>query len=578
MYKHAHKNKSGTSTVKVRLKHGRETISDVTIGTAAEGTAEYDLLQKEADEYMREQTGEIGTLFDQVEEDAADEASPPPSVPEPTPEQVSLVLSRLRISSEGVRIHGPEAVYGHFYDKVGFGAVHSGLYRHLVLCRLFRPCSKRKTVEHMESDFGVRYTTNQVYYFMDKICPRESDKATETPSSTVTAKGSRDIYEVDHGDGFSEEDKVEVPAGIKKEVEDISFNWTRRHMGGIVTACFYDCTTLYFESEDVEDEEDPRKTGWSKDGKGSNPQVVIGMLIAGDGYPIGYDVFPGNTYEGHTLMAVLEKLCSRYGIEAPVVVADAGLLNARNIELLEAGGYQYILGAKVKNMAEAVKDKIRGKGLKSGESMTVRLDAKKHKRLIVTMSDSRAKRDAKNARKGLDKLKKRSASGKLTKGNLNNKGYNKYLKMEGDVAVSIDYERFEQDKVWYGIKGYITNTKMGKSLVISSYGTLWRIERLFRMNKTDLRIRPIYHRLVNRIYGHINICYAAYVVEIEMEHTLKRFKSDLTVDMVKGLVGRMYTVRCTDPFTGQTIYLSSDLNDAQKELMSIIGQDQEGSD
>src|SRR3989339_633682 len=93
--------------------------------------------------------------------------------------------------------------------------------------------------------------------------------------------------------------------------------------------------------------------------------------------------------------------------------------------------------------------------------------------------------------------------------NINNKGYNKYLRLNGDVTIEIDYDKYNKDKVWDGLKGYITNTKLSETEVMENYNNLWFIERAFRMSKTDLRIRPIYHRLRNRIEAHICISFTA---------------------------------------------------------------------
>ena len=105
---------------------------------------------------------------------------------------------------------------------------------------------------------------------------------------------------------------------------------------------FYDMTTLYFEASD---EDDLRKTGLSKDGKHSNPQIYLGLLVGVGGYAIGYDIFEGNIFEGHTLIPFLEKMSSRFKLSKPIVVADAGLLSKKNIEALEQKHYEYIIGA-----------------------------------------------------------------------------------------------------------------------------------------------------------------------------------------------------------------------------------------
>ena len=121
--------------------------------------------------------------------------------------------------------------------------------------------------------------------------------------------------------------------------------------------------------------------------------------------------------------------------------------------------------------------------------------------------------------KGLRRLEKRVKSGKLTKSNINNRGYNKYLQLDGKIDVKIDYQKFEQDARWDGLKGYMTNTKLPDDMVLENYRNLFHIERAFRMSKTDLRIRPVYHRLRHRIEAHIS-CFPQCI-------TLKIFLNDL---------------------------------------------------
>ncbi len=161
-------------------------------------------------------------------------------------------------------------------------------------------------------------------------------------------------------------------------------------------------TTLYFESED---EDDLRKIGFSKDGKFQNPQIMLGLLVGQDGYPIGYDIFEGNTFEGHTLLPTLKKIKAKYGFEKPIVVADAALLSKDNLGNLAKQNYQFIIGGRIKNESDKIKQKIlkRAEGLKDGHSFSLKkLD---RTRLIITYSDKRQKKDAYNRERGLAKLR-----------------------------------------------------------------------------------------------------------------------------------------------------------------------------
>jgi len=128
--------------------------------------------------------------------------------------------------------------------------------------------------------------------------------------------------------------------------------------------------------------------------------------------------------------------------------------------------------------------------LKDGEQIVIK---KNNCKLIVAYAENRATKDAHNRKRGLQRLEKKIKSDKLTKSQINNKGYNKYLTMKGDVSIEIEYQKYEQDALWDGLKGYVTNSQLKPKAVIENYKHLWQIEKAFRMSKTDLRIRPIYH-------------------------------------------------------------------------------------
>lgn len=146
---------------------------------------------------------------------------------------------------------------------------------------------------------------------------------------------------------------------------------------------------------------------------------------------------------------------------------------------------------------------------------------------------------------------KQIKSGKLTKNNINNRGYNKYLKIKSKVEVEIDYEKFNQDKSWDGPKGYVTNTKLTPEQVIENYKNLWNIEKAFRMSKTDLRVRPIFHRLRKRIEAHIGISFTAYTINKELERVLYENKSTISLKQAAELTHNIYELVVTLPESKQ---------------------------
>lgn len=429
-----------------------------------------------------------------------------------------------RLENAHIRTIGPELIFGKIYDSIGFNAIEGSLFRHLVISRLAFPLSKLKTVDYLYRYQGVSIGIDSVYRFLDKL-----------------------------------------NATLKDQVEQITYAHTLKILKNKISIVFYDMTTIYFEASD---EDDLRKTGFSKDGKHQNPQIFLGLLVGLGGYAIGYDIFDGGIYEGHTLIPVIEKLSAKFNLSKPIVVADAGLLSVDNIKALEEKGYEYILGARPKNETKEIKKQILQAILEDGQTMMIKKGPKK--RLIIAYSTKRAVKDEHNRKRGLQRLEKKIQSGKLTKSNINNKGYNKYLKMEGEIKIKIDYEKFNLDKSWDGLKGYVTNTTLNPKQIIKNYKNLWHIEKAFRMSKTDLRIRPIYHRLQRRIEAHICISFTAYTVYKELERVLYKEKSTMSLERAAELTHTMYELNIVLPESNHHKKIFLKMDKEQASLKNII--------
>ena len=465
-----------------------------------------------------------------------------------------------QLNNSQIQVIGPEMVFGRLYDSIGYGQIASDMFRHMVICRLFNPGSKLKTVDYLERYLHVRYSVSKVYRFLDSLCYRREEGKLE----------GQDGKAVDGtvGEGFKDNDgRLGKEPDYKALVEQISYGHTQEVVGGEVTVCFYDMTTLYFEAAE---EDELRKCGFSKDGKHSCPQIFLGLLVAGGGNPIGYEIYEGNISEGHTMIPLVRKLASRFGFDKPIVVADAGLLSKSNIEELTKDGYQYILGARPKSESDNVKGRILSLDMKYGDVAEIKKDG--DVRLVLSCTEKRARNDAHNRQRGLARLQKRMAGGRLTKQNINNRGYNKYLKMEGEVTISINMEKYEADAAWDGIKGYVTNTTLTKDEVIANYSNLWFIERAFRMNKFDLAVRPIYHRLRNRIEGHICICFTSYTILLELERILKAAKSEITVRRAQELTKTMYAISYVSPKSSLSKKVILGMSEEQRALCNLIDE------
>jgi len=428
------------------------------------------------------------------------------------------------LSNSSIRTVGPELIFGRIYDHIGFGQIKEELFRHLVISRLAFPLSKLKTTEYLYRYQGKSIDVDSVYRFLDKL-----------------------------------------NSSLKPIVEQIAFEHTLRTLKGDISVVFYDMTTLYFEASD---EDDLRKCGFSKDGKHSQPQILIGLLVSMGGYAIGYDIFEGNTYEGHTLIPFLKTICQKFKLDKPIVIADSGLLSNKNIIALQQEGYPYIIGARLKNESEEIQQMITQQKFNDGDVYVI--DKGENRRLIVHYSAKRAKKDFYNRKKGLIRLENRVKSGKLTKSNINNRGYNKYLRMDGKIKIMIDYQKFEQDAVWDGLKGQQTNTTLSNDMILENYRNLFHVEQAFRMSKTDLRIRPIYHRLKHRIEAHICIAFTAYTIYKELERVLKEEKSSLSLKTASEITHNMYQITYQLPQSKQIRSTLLKMDDKQTELYGII--------
>lgn len=428
-------------------------------------------------------------------------------------------------SIEQIKVQGTEMLLGKIFDEIGFDAIPDTLFRQLVMARLSFPVSKLKTADFLSKYQFFSIDVQQVYRYLDKLHRKQ-----------------------------------------KEQVQEISFAHSKRVLGGEVSIVFYDVTTLYFE---IDNEDELRTTGFSKEGKHQNPQIVLGLLVSIDGYPLAYEVFEGNKFEGHTMLPVVDAFKARYKLDKLVIIADSGLLSKDNINNLMEKGYGFILGARIKSETDVIKEKITALRLDNGESTII--EKENGLKLIVSYSDKRASKDKQDREKGLQKLEKKIKTGKLTKASINNRGYNKYLKLDGQITVSIDMDKFNGDSKWDGLKGYLTNTNLTKEQIIDNYGHLWKIEKAFRISKHDLKIRPIYHRVKRRIEAHICIAFVAYKGYKELERQLKEKKAEISPEQAIEIAKTIYSVKIVTPKQKQVLSKTIVVTDEQKYLAKLFG-------
>jgi transposase len=438
------------------------------------------------------------------------------------------VTKHLLDNVEKILLNGTQLILNPVFDLIGFSQIDDKILKYLVISRICQPRSKVATVDYLKSYFDEDVELHKLYRYLDKLHNSEKDK-----------------------------------------VQQISVEHTRKILGGKIGLVFYDVTTLYFESDHSDE---LRERGFSKDGKHSQPQVVLGLLVSQDGYPLSYSLFNGSQYEGRTMIPMVEDFVERFNLDDFVVVADSGLINQTNTNLLETSEYEYkyIIGARIKNESDKIKQWILS--LEKRDGQFYELGKSPHSRLIVGYSEKRAKKDGYNREKGVKRLQKAYKSGRLTKENINKRGYNKFLEISDNVKVEINQDKINEDEKWDGWKGYITNTNLSAKDVYEQYSGLWQVERAFRITKGTLELRPMFHFTPKRIEAHVCICFVAYKVYKELERILKLKGINLSVDKVLDIARTITTLKVRLPLSNETLTKTMLLTKKHLSIASLYNE------
>lgn len=429
---------------------------------------------------------------------------------------------------DSVLINGTQLLLNRIYDNIGFNRIPDEILRHLAIARVSQPASKLATVSYLKSYYDEDVELNHIYRYMDRLYNTQMET-----------------------------------------VQRISVEHTRKILGGKIGLMFYDVTTLYFETSKTDV---LRESGFSKDGKTAESQVVLGLLVSEGGYPLSYSLYNGSQYEGFTMIPMIDDFKQRFSLGRDfVVVADSGLMNKTNVDLLRKESYKYVIGARIKSESATVKEWILKQPKEDNSYSEYKRD--NGERLILSYSTARAKKDAYNRERGVERLRKAYKSGKITKQQVNKRGYNKFLEISKDVEVVISQSKIEEDCKWDGLKGYITNTRLDAEKVISEYRGLWVVERAFRISKGTLDMRPMFHFTERRIEAHVCICFVAYKVYKELERIIKMKDVNMSVDQVIEISKTITTIRINMNQNRKIYTKTLFLTEKQKAIRLLFGQE-----
>lgn len=305
---------------------------------------------------------------------------------------------------------------------------------------------------------------------------------------------------------------------------------------------------MYFESFK---EYEFQKPGFSKDNKANQPQIVIGLVVTGEGFPVHYDVFPGNTFEGHTFLRIVKDFKLKHDIKKLTVVADAAMFSKLNFEELKNEKINYIVGARLANQKQNILDQIEI-NLKKEDGDTFRLGG-----LIVEYSQKRFNKDKKELEKQVTKA--RAQSGKET----TKLKKLKYLK-NTESTFLVDEDLIVKNTKLLGIKGYVTDLVLSDKEIINYYHNLFKIEHAFRISKSDLEVRPIFHHKEESIKNHILLCFMALCISVYLE-----LKTKMSIQEIVHQLRSVAEIHLESKITGNTIKTRGELSTTVREILKV---------
>ena len=410
--------------------------------------------------------------------------------------------------------------YRFFYDtiqrliaQIGLVELLSSLFKDLVTIRILEPASKLRSIDLIQAYFGMQHR-RQNYY-------KEAKKW----------------------------------ISLKDEVLEKVNDFAQKEYGFDYSLIFYDVTTLYFETFEGDD---LRKTGFSKDSKSQQPQILVGLMVSKEGFPLAFDIFPGNTFEGHTILPVVRAFILKNNVKRFTVVADAAMISAENIKELKAEGIHYIVGARLGNLPQSIFEEINAKIMRE-DGKTIRIKTDKGY-LICSFSNTRYRKDKYEMDKQILKAQTIIKSpSKNTKAKFV-KAHNEKLKINEDLI--------QKTTKLLGIKGYYTDMSeqdISTSKVIERYHELYKVEQAFRVAKSDLETRPIFHFKEDPIKLHLLICFLALVISKHIE-----IKTGLSIKRFNTEVKKVADAKMVNKLTQKEVIVGGKLSETATELLSKL--------
>lgn len=346
---------------------------------------------------------------------------------------------------------------------------------------------------------------------------------------------------------------------------------------------FFDVTTLYFESIKQDDLKD---FGFSKDQKHHSVQIVLALVVDQEGVPLAYETFQGNLAETKTLVPVLDKMRNNFSIQNVTVVCDRGLASRTNIEALQAAGFRFVIATKLRSISR--KQEINDlstyqplpyqEGIPEEERILFRTLAHPQydkTSLIVTYSPARAAKDRQDRERLLEKLEDKignPSSESSVKKVISNSGYKKYLAIKGSSKIALNQIAIEEDETWDGFHGIAVShdAQLSPEEALARYSDLWHVEETFRIAKSTLRARPIFHWAPHRIKAHILLCFMTLFIERYLELLLRQNNTPIAPDRIRNALAQIHTMYFKDIDSERAGKLESSLTEDARTIFTVL--------
>jgi transposase len=339
-------------------------------------------------------------------------------------------------------------------------------------------------------------------------------------------------------------DKTPFAPRCNKDLIEEALFARRRDLFTQLQLVFFDTTSIYFEGQGGET---IGQHGYSKDHRPDLKQMIVGAVLDAEGRPICCELWPGNTADVTTLIPVVDRLRSRFGVTKVCIVADRGMISKETIEELEKQerSWQYILGARMRSQNEVKDDVLARAGryrVVHGERQTrddpsplkvkeVRVEGRRY---VVCLNEDEARKDAADREAIVASLREKLEAGE--KSLVGNKGYRRYLAATGPDHFQIDEAKIKEEARYDGKWVLRTNMDLDTAEVALQYKRLWMVEAWFRSSKSLLQTRPIYHKCDETIRGHVFCSFLALVLRQELEARLAKDDHDFEwADVIQDL-------------------------------------------